>query len=229
MQEVDPRAGEPTQLDVAVHHQLLGERWPTRQTETAAAGTLVHHRAGRECADLAVLGERDVECSRVLQRSTHQLRVLHAVAVVGEQAHAGGGEFAEWHQGGAGAAHGDARRRVHVAETGSPPLGADELDHRYRVLRRFGVRHGHDRGESSEGRGSAAGLDRLGLLAAGLAKVHVQIDEAGGDDAAGCVEHVVVVASRDVPDLDHPSVGDGHIGASGAGLVDHGATADHPA
>ena len=31
----------------------------------------------------------------VLERAAHQLRVLHAVAVVGEQAHAGGGQLAE--------------------------------------------------------------------------------------------------------------------------------------
>ena len=33
------------ELDVAVHHQLLGERRPPRQAESAAARALVHDRA----------------------------------------------------------------------------------------------------------------------------------------------------------------------------------------
>ena len=49
-------------------------------------------------ADLAVLGEHDAEPERVLQRPAHQQRVLHAVAVVGEEAHAGGGELGERRQ-----------------------------------------------------------------------------------------------------------------------------------
>ena len=36
--------------------------------------------------------------SGVLQRAAHQLRVLHAVAVVGEQVHAGRGQLAERRQ-----------------------------------------------------------------------------------------------------------------------------------
>ena len=35
---------------------------------------------------------------------------------------------------------------------------------------------------------AAAGLDRLGVLVARLAQVHVQVDQAGGDDAAAGVE-----------------------------------------
>ena len=44
VQEVDARAGEPGQLDVAVDHQLLGDRRPAGQAELAAAAALVHHR-----------------------------------------------------------------------------------------------------------------------------------------------------------------------------------------
>ena len=64
----------------------------------AAARALVHHRALGERGDLAVLGQGDVEGAGVLERMAHQLRILHAVAVVGEQVHAGGGQLAERRQ-----------------------------------------------------------------------------------------------------------------------------------
>ena len=54
---------------------------------------------------LAVLGKRDVERSGVLEGVTHQLRVLHAVAVVGEQPYPGGRQLAERRQRGALAIH----------------------------------------------------------------------------------------------------------------------------
>ena len=95
VQEVDRRAGEPRQLDVAVDHQLLGERRPAGQAELAAALPFVHHGTGGEGADLAMLGEDDVEAEGVLHRPAHQQRVLHAGAVVGEQVDAGVGELAE--------------------------------------------------------------------------------------------------------------------------------------
>ena len=49
-------------------------------------------------ADLAVLGEHDVEPERVLHRPAHQQRVLHAVAVVGEQVDPGRDELGERRQ-----------------------------------------------------------------------------------------------------------------------------------
>ena len=165
--------------------------------ELAAAAALVHHRPLGEPGDLAVLGEHDVEPERVLQRPAHQQRVLHAVAVVGEEPHAGGGQLGE---------RGERPRRarptvMHPAgSTSHSParlaLGAHELDHARRVLRRVGVRHRHDRGEPAERGGPAAGLDRLGLLVAGLAQVGVEVDEARRDDAAAGVEHVVAVEPR---------------------------------
>ncbi len=104
VEDVDAGPGEPGQLDVAMDHQLLGDRRPAGQAELAAAVPLVHHRALRERGDLAVLGEDDVEAERVLHRPAHQQRVLHAVAVVGEDPHARGDQLAERRQLLAGAA-----------------------------------------------------------------------------------------------------------------------------
>ncbi len=95
VQEVHRHTGEPHQFDVAVQHQFLGDRRPSRQAEAAATVTLVHHRARREALDLAVLRQRDAEPVGILQRSTHQQRILHPVAVVGEQRHTGARELGE--------------------------------------------------------------------------------------------------------------------------------------
>ena len=153
VQEVHRHTGEADQLDVAEQHQLLGQGRPAGQAEAAAARALVHHRALRERADLAVLGEHDAERLRVLQRAAHQLRVLHAVAVVGEQVHARGAQLAVRRELLAVASDGDAARRQHLAEPGLAALLAHELDDRHAVLRRVGVRHRHDGGETAECRG----------------------------------------------------------------------------
>ena len=54
---------------------------------------LVHHGTLGEPFDLAVLGEHDAEIGGVLDRPPHQERILHTVAVVGEDVHAGIGQF----------------------------------------------------------------------------------------------------------------------------------------
>ena len=88
-----------------------------------------------EAADLAVLGEDHVEPERVLHRPAHQQRVLHAVAVVGEDPHAGGDELGVRRQLLARPADRDAARRQHLAQPGGLALGPHEVDDAARVLR----------------------------------------------------------------------------------------------
>ena len=111
------------QLDVAMDHQLLGDRRPAGQAEVAAARALVHHRTLGQRGDLAVLRQRDVEGARVLERVPHQLRILHAVAVVGEQVDSGSSELAERRQRLALAVDGDASGGMDVAQPGAVALG----------------------------------------------------------------------------------------------------------
>ncbi len=206
VQEVHPDAGESHQLDVAVEHQFLGDRRPAGQAEPAAARSFVHHGALGEPFDLAVLGQGDPEPIGVLEGPTHQERVLHAVAVVGEDPHAGVSEFGERRQLRAGTADGDRPGGQDLAESCSLALAAHEVDDLDTVLRRVGVGHRDDRGEPPERGGPAAGLDRLGLLAPGLAQVHVQVDEPGRHDQSGRIDHVVAVAGRQLGgDLDDRS------------------------
>ena len=62
-----------------------------RQPEPAGELALVHLGALGEPRLLGVLGDDAVERLDVLQRAAHQHRVGHALAVVGEHPHPGGG------------------------------------------------------------------------------------------------------------------------------------------
>ena len=81
---------------------------------------------------------------------------------------------------------GDRADRPHVAVAGRLAEVPDLLDHTGRVGDRVGVGHRVDRGEATACGRARAGLDRLGVLAAGLAQVGVQVDQAGqGDQPVG--------------------------------------------
>ena len=186
---MDPGAGQSGQLDVAVDHQLLGDRGPAGQAELAAAPSLVHDRPPGEAGDLAVLGEHHVEAQRVLHRPAHQQRVLHAVAVVGEDAHAGGGELGVRRQRLARPAHRDAAGRQHLAQPGLLALGPHELDDAPRVLGGIGVRHGDDAVNPPR----AAARLPVSIVSAssrpGSRRWTWRSTKPGRDDAAAGVEH----------------------------------------
>ena len=78
---------------------------------------LVRLATSQCCASVMPSGAGVLECA------AHQLRVLHAVAVVGEQAHAGRGQLAERRQRLAGAADRDAAGRGHLAQAGARAPG----------------------------------------------------------------------------------------------------------
>ena len=71
-------------------------------------------------------------------------------------------------------------------------------------------------------------MDRLGVLASGLAQVGVQVDEAGEDEEAGGVEDFRVAGLDAVRDLGHDAVLQQHVGAPVAlrGRVDDAPSAD---
>ena len=66
----------------------------------------------------------------------------------------------------------------------------DELDLRYVVDRRDGIRHtGHGR-ETPHGRGRRAGGDCFLFFLAGFAQVHMNINQTGRHDQIGRIEHL---------------------------------------
>ena len=128
----------------------------------------------------------------VLQRPPHHPRVVHAPAVVGEHPHLGPGprHQAELRELLAAEAAGHRTDRLYVDQPGRPAEVEDPLRRLARVGDRRGVRHRQHRGEATESSGPRAGEHRLGVLAARLAQVGVQVDQPReGDEAVG-VDHL---------------------------------------
>ena len=182
--DVQPRADVLGQQHVPGDDRLLGDRRPAGQAEPGGDVTLVHLRARGEPGLLGVLGDDAVERLDVLQRAAHQPRVGHAVPVVGEDPDPGRGvgHRAELGQLLAGQPDGDRADRLHVDQPGLAAEPPDLLDDAGRVGDRRGVGHRAHRGVAAERRGPRAGLDGLGVLAARLAQVGVQVDQARQGD-----------------------------------------------
>ncbi len=168
------------------------------QPEAAGEIALVHLRALGQPRLLGVLGDDAVEGLDVLQRASHQHRVVHAVAVVGEHPDPGRGvgHGAELGELGALEPDGDRADRVDVAVAALPAEPPDLLDDAGGVGDRLGVRHRVDGGVAAHGRGLGAGQHRLGVLASGLAQVGVEVDQAGQRDQAGPVDDLGAVRRR---------------------------------
>ncbi len=184
--DVQRRPGLAGQRAVAGDDRLLGGGGPAGQPEPRGDDALVRLGADGEPVVLGVLGDHDVERGGVLQRPAHDHRVGDAAAVVGEHAHLGAAvrHGAELGHLGALEAHGDRADRVHVDEADLVAAAAHVLADDVAVGDRIGVGHGEDGGEAAQRCGGRAGRDGLGLLAAGLAQVRVQVDEAGQQDLA---------------------------------------------
>lgn len=228
--EVDAAIREPGQCDVAQHHQFLRLGGDTRNAEAARPFAFVHVPAHGQGFVLAVPGEHDTESRCVFERPPHEPVVLDTPAVVGEQAHAECGHLANGRELLAGTVDGDGAGHPHVGETGLATEQHDLTDHCCVVDGRLGVRHGDNGREPAEGGSPRAGLDRLGLLAAGLAQVGVEVDQAGSHHAAPGVEHLVAVAGGEVgPDGGDASAADRDVAAPNAAGIDDAAALDHEA
>ena len=172
---------------VAGDDRLLGDGGPAGQAEAAGELALVHLRVLGEPRLLGVLGDDAVERLHVLQRPAHHHRVAHALPVVGEDPDPGGGVGHRAELGQLLAAQPDGHRpdRVDVAVAGLAAQPPDLLDDAGGVGDRLGVGHRVHGGEAAQRGRLGAGLDGLGVLAAGLAQVGVQVDQAGQRDQAG--------------------------------------------
>ena len=191
---------------VAGDDRLLGDRRPALQPEHAGELALVHLGALGQPRLLRVLGDDAAERLDVLQGPAHQHRVGDALAVVGEDPHPGGavGHRAELGEPLPAQPDGDRPDRPHVAVPGLATEPPDLLDDPCGVGDRVGVGHRVHRGEAAERGGRGAGVDRLGVLPAGLAQVGVQVDQPGQRDQPVGVDDLGAGPVQARPDLaDH--------------------------
>ena len=172
------------QQDVAGDDRLLGDRRPAGQAKLAGQSRFVHLRALGQGRVLAVLGDHAVEGLDVLEGATHEDRIGDALAVVGKDTHLG-----------ARAGHRTQRRKMLAFQplgnstdgTHFDPVGClaqiqHLVDDGSRILRRCRIRHRVHGGVASHGGRTSTGEDGLGILAAGLAQVGMNIHEAGQGD-----------------------------------------------
>jgi hypothetical protein len=225
MLEVDGRAGEASERDVAHYHQLLRFGGHAGDAETARPLPFVHVAVGGEGVVFAMLRERDVQSGRVLERAAHQPVVLHAVAVVGEDPHTEGGHLCHRRELLAVAADADRSGDVYVAQRRLAEI--EDLAHdRCAVDGGLGVRHRDDRGEPAKGCRARPGFDGLRFLSPRFPQVRVKVDEARREHAAAGVHDAISRKIR--TDRGDPSVlTDRDVAAAFASGVDDPATLDH--
>ena len=128
---------------------------------------------------LGVLSQQYIHTLGVFQGATHQLRVLDALAIIGEHADLGirAGHHAKLGKGLALQALGNRAHWVDVAKR----QGLGFSPHGFRDDRLIGHRvcigHSKHGGETTLSGSLGTGLDGFGVLTAGLAQVHVHIHE----------------------------------------------------
>ena len=126
-------------------------------------------------------------------------------------------------------AHRDGARHLHSAQRRATQF-LHLAHHGRRVDRRVGVGHRNHGTEAAQRSGPAAGLHGLGLLAAGLAEVGVQVDQTGRHDAAAGVERATPQTRplrQSLADRGDVTVRiDDHVGVPLARGVDDGAAGD---
>ena len=199
----------------------LRDRRLARQAEPRGDGALVHRRALGQAPVLRVLDDPKVEEARVLERAPQDSAVREPLPVVGDGDGARLGELAVRGDLLALLAARRGRDRVQPRAARGAAPGHDELAHLAHVVDGIGVRHRADGGEPAGRRRLEARLDRLRVLAAGLAQVCVQVDEAREDVPARDVEDLRVARLDPVADLRDDAVGEQHVEAavaSGGGI-----------
>ena len=183
------------QLDIPSHNRRLCRSRPAWQAEAAGDCSLVAAgvRAGQSRV-LGVLRDNSVEGSYVLQSPPHQPGVRHTSAVVGEHPHTGpgSGHQPQFRQLRTLQALADRTNWHYLSEAIAPTEFGHVLGGLCRVGDRCGVRHGQHRGIAAPGRGRRAACHRFGVLAARLAEMTVQVDQAWQGDQPFGIESLDV-------------------------------------
>ena len=194
---------------VARDHDLFGCSGNPLQAESRGHEAFVHDAAGGQRGILAMIGNGNVERAGVFQRSAHQVTGDDGLAVVRDRDGPGAHHLPELGEPLALLADRDGADRMHARQSGAPRLPHDESHCRLVVGDGIGIRHRADRREPARRGRARAARHRLFVFVAGLAQMHVQIDEPRSDDLALHVAHEGAIGrlqsapdARDLPVLD---------------------------
>ncbi len=201
--DVDVGTRQLGQQDVAGHHHVFGRRGLTRKPELGGDDALVDRGACAQVRVLRVADDRRAERQGVFHGAAVQAGVHHALAVVRERDAARFRQLGQLGQLLAAEIPRDRADRIDAHQALDLGLGEDVVRHRAVVVDRARVRHAAHGGEPAGGRGPRAGRDGLLVLLAGLAQVHVHVDESGTDDLAGRVDDLDVGGRLEAPPEPH--------------------------
>ena len=87
----------------------------------------------------------------------------------------------------------------------------------------LGVGHFEDAGDAAHDRGAAAGFEVFLVLGAGLAQMHLAVDDAGQDVQARAVDRFRPPGAVEMADPGDAAAGDGDVAEAGAVVIDDGA------
>ena len=212
--DVDARTGIAGQQRIACDDRFLCRPWPARESQTGGGRPFVGHSAHRESGFLGMLGDQHAQTGRVLQRSPHHQRVVHAQPVVGEQTHLCQTGSHQPHLGELAAleTHRHRTDRMHIAQTDLLAALPDVVGDDRAVGDRIGVGHREHRGVAAESRCCRTGFDILGILPPRFAEMGMQVDQSGQQHLTGRIDHLGVIAGGERrTDLRDLTIGDQHV------------------
>ena len=165
----------------------------------------------RERRLLAVQSQPPARRAGVLKSSAHQPGRTDRFAVVGEGRGAGAGQLAHLGQLLAGEPARDRRHEANRDQGLLLRLLDQRSEHGGAVDHRIGVRHRQDRAVAARGGGGAARSDRLFVLAARRAQVHVRIDEGRSQHEPVSCDRLAVRLCARLRELGDDALLDDHV------------------
>jgi len=181
--------------EVPRHGGLLRRGGPAAQPEDRRNESVVRYGADGLGRVLRVVDERQPQRPGIGECIPDELRRADARSVIGEADDASVGQLAQRRQCLSATPGRDRSVRQRPNRRIARGGGRGDLCQDRRIVERRGrVRHEADGRKAAMSRGGQPRRDRLRVLVARLAKVGVEVDEAGGDDNAAVVDSLRVPA-----------------------------------
>jgi hypothetical protein len=190
VRDVQVRARQLGQHEVAGDHDLFRGGGLAGEPELGRDDALVHRGVAGQVAVFRMADDGRAEGQGVLHGAAVQLRVHHALAVVGKGDAAGLGLLG--HLGELGALEVLRHRadRVHAHDALDARARQDVVGDRAVVVDGERIGHAAHRGEPARRRRARAARDRLLVLVPGLAQVDVHVDQPGAHHLARRVDRL---------------------------------------
>ncbi len=187
---MQPAAAHLDQPDVAFDHDRLCQRRNAGKAQTRRRFAGVHHAALRQRRLFRMLHDEEAEGAGIVERAAHDHGVGDGMHAIGEgdgaglRQHAHFGEFRALHALGHGAVAVDLGEAVLACASG------DELDRRHVVDDRLCVGQADHRGDAAGNRGASRRGQCFLMFETGLAGMHADVDQAGGETGPLAVDHL---------------------------------------